>query len=127
MSDSSDRKENAQDLEQRAKALFDASVERLDARTRSRLTQARAAAAAEAERAHTRPKWLAPAPTAGLAAAVVLAITIGLWPRAPGPAEAPLALDDFDIVADAENIEMLKDVEFYAWLDDVPEFRDNTG
>ena len=34
--------------------------------------------------------------------------------RAPSPA----ALEDLEIVADSENLELLQDVEFYAWLDE---------
>jgi hypothetical protein len=32
-----------------------------------------------------------------------------------------LALEDIDIVADSENLDMLEDVEFYQWLDDAPD------
>ena len=30
-----------------------------------------------------------------------------------------MALEDIDIVADSESFEMLEDVEFYTWLQDV--------
>jgi hypothetical protein len=35
--------------------------------------------------------------------------------RSGGETDA-LVLEDIDIVADAENLEMLEDVEFYTWL-----------
>jgi len=125
MNESPDRPDA--DFEARSKATFDASLENLDGRTRSKLTQARAAALAELEQARTRPRWLTHAPAAGLAAAVVLSVMVGFWPRDDRPSENGLPLDDFDLVADTESFEMLKDVEFYSWLDDVPEFGDHTG
>ena len=41
----------------------------------------------------------------------------GLNPPAPASGGG-LPLDDFDIVADSDNLDMLQDVEFYAWLED---------
>jgi hypothetical protein len=105
-------------LEQRAQALFEESVERLDARTRSKLTQARHAALDEIKRGSPQWRWLR-APAGGLAAIAVAAIAIVAWQgggqrTATDPA---VPLDDLEIVADADNLDMLRDVEFYAWLD----------
>ena len=106
-------------LEPRAKELFDESVERLDGRTRSRLTQARHAAL-DSLRAGS-PRWQGfRLPAAGLAAVVLAAVMVVTW---TGLKQTPssgggLPLDDFDIVADSDNLEMLQDVEFYAWLED---------
>ncbi len=105
-------------LEQRSRELFDESVGRLDARTRSRLNQARQKALTELNSGVTRRHWLA-APLGGLAAAVLLAVVImtGRDHTASKPPEsAGLPLDDFDIVADADNLELLREVEFYSWL-----------
>ena len=107
------------ELEERSKALFDESVERLDGRTRSRLTRARHAALDELRAG--RPRWLGfRLPAAGLATAALAAVLVVTWtglkqPVAPG---GGLPLDDFDIVADSDNLEMLQDVEFYAWLEE---------
>ncbi|MGH8178639.1 MAG: hypothetical protein ACREV5_20465 [Steroidobacter sp.] len=102
-----------------AKALFDESVERLDARTCSRLTQARHAALDELEKSRPmRARWLW-APAAGLAAAV-LAVLVGSWPGSEPAAPESLLLEDFDLVAGTENLELLQDVEFYAWLAEQP-------
>jgi hypothetical protein len=110
--------EGAGTLERRAKELFDQSVERLDARTRSKLTRARNAALDELNKSQPRLQWLR-GPAAGLVAATVLAAVVILWPRGGQmPETATLPLEDFDIVADAENLDMLEDVEFYAWLDE---------
>jgi hypothetical protein len=104
-------------LEQRSRELFEDSVGRLDARTRSRLNQARQQALNELNRGRTRRYWLA-APLGGLAAVSMIAVVLlmGRDPAAPAQESAALPLDDFDIVADADSLELLQDVEFYSWL-----------
>lgn len=104
-------------LEQRSRELFEDSVGRLDARTRSRLNQARQHALSELNKAAPRRYWLA-APLGGLAAAVVIAIVMmtGRQTTAPSQDSGALPLDDFDIVADADSLELLQDVEFYSWM-----------
>jgi hypothetical protein len=105
-------------LEQRSRELFDDSVERLDARTRSRLNQARQRALAEMNQGSTRRFWLG-APLGGLAAAALIAlILIRPGAEAPSTENGGAMLDDFDIVADADNFELIQDVEFYSWLAD---------
>lgn len=115
-------------LEERSRTLFQDSVERIDMRTRSRLTQARHAALEAAERARPRA-WFMRMPVltsaAGVAAAAVLGVS--LWLHAPavhhGAVSAdPAAFEDLDIVAASDNtqdnVEMLQDdLDFYAWAD----------
>jgi negative regulator of sigma E activity len=115
-------------LEVRSRALFQDSVERIDMRTRSRLTQARHAALAAAERARPRA-WFMRVPlltsAAGVAAAMVLGVS--LWVHAPtahhGATPAETAnFEDLDIVAASDNsqdnVEMLQDdLDFYAWAE----------
>ena len=112
-------------LEERSRALFQDSVERIDMRTRSRLTQARHAALEAAERARPRT-WFMRVPVltsaAGVAAAAVLGVS--LWLHAPvahhGAVSADAAsFEDLDIVAASDNnVEMLQDdLDFYAWAD----------
>jgi hypothetical protein len=108
--------QDASGLETHSKELFEQSIEHLDAHTRSRLTRARHAALDELKRARSAPtRWLW-APAGGLAAIAAVAIFVfgrsGLDSAAPG---AP-PLEELDAVAAAENIELLQDVEFYAWL-----------
>lgn len=113
-------------FEERSRELFDDSVERLDARTRSRLNQARQRALDEVKKGSTRRYWLA-APLGGLAAAALIALILvrpGGEVVAPGSEEGAMALDDFDIVADADSFELIQDVEFYSWL---PDQADNSG
>jgi hypothetical protein len=107
-------------MEERAKAAFDESVDNLDGRTRSALTQARYAAVEElAGDKHSRA-WKVWGPLSGVAAAaLVLAVMFGpMWTTTQAPqGGGAMPLEDFDIVADAENLELLEDLDFYAWLD----------
>lgn len=103
-------------LEARARAAFDASVDRLDAATRSRLTQARHAALAELERPRIRALRYAPV---GAAAVLVLAAT--MWMRPDGmvetaPAPALVAAEDLDLLAVGDDLDLLgDDLDFYAF------------
>ena len=104
-----------QDIEKRARELFDESVESVDYATRSRLTQARHAALAELERPRFRvAPWLPAA-----AAAAVAAIAVALWmPQDPGTGTAATvaSVDDFELLTLGDDLDMLgEDVEFYAW------------
>lgn len=103
-------------LEQRSKSLLDRSVEKLDARTRSKLTQARHQALAELRRSRISPWWR----WAPVAAMVTIAAVVFVSPTRNGSQQdsSALLLEDFDLVADAENLELLQDVEFYAWLEE---------
>lgn len=117
-----------QEFAQRARQLFDESVEGLDAQTRSRLNRARQQALASADsNAGFRPlsPWV---PATGVAAAAVIALAI--WGGSPQPEEpAPTAMDaDFEILLNADSLEMLEDLEFYSWLDlDAIELDENVG
>lgn len=107
-------------FEERSRELFEESVERLDARTRSRLNQARQQALDEVKKGRVRRYWLA-APLGGLAAAALVALVLirpGTESLAPNGENGSALLDDFDIVADADNFELIQDVEFYSWLAD---------
>jgi hypothetical protein len=50
----------------------------------------------------------------------VVAVGIVMWSGRPSPQPGPAALEDLEIVADSEDLELLQDqdVEFYAWLDE---------
>jgi hypothetical protein len=109
--------DNDPSFEERAKAAFDASVESLDGRTRSALTQARHAALAQAATSK-RVGWQVWGPLSGIAAAafVLVVMFTPALQRLQHP-EGGTPFDDLDIIADAENFEMLEDLDFYVWLD----------
>jgi hypothetical protein len=108
-------------FERNARVVLEASVSRIDARTRSRLNQARHAAL-EAASAR-RPAWwrsLTLMPAAGAAAAAVLVATL-LWHGQPGERggmEAQRsAVEDMDLLADGEALDLVEggDGSFYEW------------
>ncbi|MEL7185320.1 MAG: hypothetical protein AAFN50_02650 [Pseudomonadota bacterium] len=101
-------------LEQSAKRLFDESVDGLDAATLSRLNRGRQAAL-EAS-GGGRSRWLLWAPATGVAAAAVVAAVMLQVPNTNVIDAAPA---DLDIILAEESIEMLEELEFYAWLDTV--------
>jgi Protein of unknown function (DUF3619) len=113
--------EQMTDFERKARDVFDASVEALDASTRSRLNQARQAALAAD--APARPAaWRAWAPAGAVAAALVAAV---LW-RVPGTGGSPQVeanggapIEVVEIAAEGEDFElMIEDPEFYSWAAD---------
>jgi hypothetical protein len=114
-------------FETRSRALFQDSVDGLDMRIRSRLTQARNAAL-EAASARRRPwlfGWKMWAPAAGVTAAAILGV--GLWIGSPIGHQAATYpesnLEDLDLVAatdegSADAMEMLQDdIDFYEFAD----------
>jgi hypothetical protein len=114
------------DIESRARSVFDASVDMLDAGTLSRLNQARQRALADAAGAPRRSigrGWLVPAGAVAagvLAAALLLRMPVDEGGRAAPMASSPVATQEslemlgadeaFDIAASGE------DLEFYAWV-----------
>lgn len=107
---------------QRAQALLRASVEGLDGRTRSKLTQARHVALA----ARPQPAWLAghsrgwlAGAGASLAAVLVAVVVLNLRPGAqPAPTGINGAADDLALLADADALELTQeqdDYSFYEW------------
>ena len=109
--------------ERRARELFDASVESLDARSRSRLAAARRAAV-DAVRRPGRPAWNRWAPATALASAAIVAVLL-LW-RAPGPGSSVTAdsaqpetpLEPVELLAAGEDLDLVEnDLAFYDWLD----------
>jgi hypothetical protein len=102
----------------RARELLLDSAERLDGQTRSRLTQARHAALAQAgEGGRSFQHWLLPA---GSVAAAAFAAFLWLGPTPPDATLVQAAsspIDDIELMAGVENFELIEDLDFYAWLD----------
>ena len=113
-------------FERNARHVLDESVQRIDARTRSRLNQARQAAVAEAargsalawlHRAFTR-QALMPAGAAAAAALVVVFMLSGGHHLTQAVADTPAnALDVLDLVTDDDAMNLLEDNDssFYEW------------
>jgi len=106
-------KKTDEQLAEQAKATFDASVDRLDAATLSRLNRGRQAALDEIGRRDR--DWMRWMPAAGVAAAVVLAVFTMRGPAEVDVMTAPAT--DLEILLSEESIEMLEELEFYSWLD----------
>jgi negative regulator of sigma E activity len=110
---------NEQDKEQfaeKSKALFDDSVERLDAATLSQLNQARHRALEEVAAARPRTQWLRWMPVTGVAAAAVVAVMVMNVPVAVQTGES-IMTTDFELLLEDDNLEMFEDLEFYSWLE----------
>ena len=112
-----ERKDMAADkvFAEKARKLFDESVDGLDGQTRSRLNRARQAALDVL--ATGRPVWVQWAPAAGIAAAAVFAVV--LWTgNQPADELTPAAsAADFEILLTEDSFEMLEDLEFYSWIE----------
>jgi hypothetical protein len=115
-------------FEVRSRALFQDSVEGLDMRIRSRLTQARSAAL---EAAATRRPWALGwkiwTPAAGVTAAAILGVVLWLGSplhhQAGTLADAQSSFEDLDLLAASDDgssdaMDMLQDdIDFYDFAD----------
>ena len=115
------------EFEKRSRLLFQDSVEGLDMRIRSRLTQARSAALEAAVRRPWFSGFRLWTPAAGVTAAAVLGVA--LWVGSPLThhagimADAQSNLEDLELVASTDEgsgdaMEMLQDdIDFYDFAD----------
>lgn len=106
----------SEDFKKRAKALFDGSVEQLDGATLSRLNQGRHKALAELERPGV-VHWGRWAPAVGVAAVAAVAVVMMNGTVVDVPAEGPVTASDFEMLLEADSLEMLEDLEFFSVLD----------
>jgi len=116
------------DFERNARTVLEESVLRIDARTRSRLNQARHAAL-DAASAPRRRWWhsFTLMPAAGAAAAALL-VAVTLWHREPA-SELPVlaaqsaSVEDMDLLTDSEGLDLMEggDGSFYEWAAAQPE------
>ena len=107
-----------QQFAEKAKQLFDGSVEQLDAATLSRLNQGRHVALEELHRSRRSAVWVRWLPATGVAAAAIVTVMVM---RGPNGVDIPIEPDvaaDFEILLEGESLEMLEDLEFYSWLED---------
>lgn len=114
---------NVTDLETKARDAYRDSLAGMDAATRSRLTQARHRALEELpKRRAARWRWV-PAGAAAAAAVVMVLLVVspdlGFDERVAN--EAP---DDLEILLGEDELEMIDELEFYAWIDELDELQD---
>ena len=108
------------EFERRTRAVLAASLTRIDARTRSRLNQARHAALAQAARPQRAWLKLGMVPGGALAAAVLVALVLFNRPPhelVPASIESGQPLEVLDLVADDEALSLMEDEDhsFYEW------------
>ncbi len=129
---------------QDTRLLADAQLDNLDAATRSRLNQARQRALDEGLRPRSR-RWQWPALAVASACGVMLVLTLGVRTAAPvidtepltdaklarstgshEPAAgalsatlpaAPMSEPEYEMLVAGEDLELIENLEFYAWLD----------
>jgi hypothetical protein len=129
MSKADDRIDKTEDelFAQKAKVMFEQSVDSLDGQTRSRLNQSRQAALAELDSGTVSlvswGRWTHWAPAAGVAAVAVAAVVLwsgnltfdtGIGPIDPIESAVPR---DFELLMTEESFDMLQDLEFYSWIE----------
>jgi hypothetical protein len=113
------------DFERNARRVLEESLARVDARTRSRLNQARHAALEAALARPRRRAWrsFTLMPAAGAVAAALL-VAVVLWHREPSGTEPPLfearapalSAEDVDLLADKDALDLMEGWDgFYEW------------
>jgi len=98
---------------------LDRGVTELDNRTADRLRRIRVAAVEQVERG--KPRWFAVhrwATAGGIAAFAVLVVAVSLWVSQPRQIQPPGQVDDIEILAAREHLDIYEDMEFYRWLAD---------
>lgn len=107
--------EQDQAFEKKVKAVFDESVDALDAATLSKLNRSRHEALAELQR--PKHQWSSWMPATGVAAAVLVAVVLLESPAVVRDLNGTTAATDMEILLGEDSIEMLEDLEFYSWID----------
>jgi hypothetical protein len=120
------KESNRTALENRAREVFDDSVADLDGATRSRLTQARHRALRALERPGVMPQWYVARPQIVAGAVAVVAVGV-VWLLAPDgasvvPVEGVAEVSDFELLLGEDDLDLIEELEFYAWLEGQPEF-----
>ena len=121
MKDRQDHSRGDDAFEERARRVFDDSVDALDAATLSRLNRARRTALDGRSRDGLAAGWR-PVATAAALAVLAVALWLGQAPEAPAPvpesvvAVAPEEAEDLEIVLQDDHLDMLAELEFYDWV-----------
>jgi hypothetical protein len=105
-------------LEARSREVLKQSAEYLDASTLSKLTQARHAALDELQRVRSYRMRRVMIPAGSLAAVALVAVMMwsGLAPRSAAGLPEATSVDDVELVADEDNVDLMSDLDFYSWI-----------
>jgi hypothetical protein len=105
-------------LEVRSRELLQQSAEYLDAHTLSKLTQARHAALDELQRARAYRMRRVMIPAGSLAAVALVAVVMwsGFTLRGGNGLPEATSVDDVELVADEDNVDLMSDLDFYSWV-----------
>jgi hypothetical protein len=113
-------KENGErEVVETIREVLDRGVTELDSRTADRLRRIRLAAVEHAETGKSR--WFALhrwATAGGIAAFAVLVVAVSLWVSQPRQIQPPGQVDDIEILAAREHLDIYEDMDFYRWLAD---------
>jgi hypothetical protein len=105
---------------QAAGEILRRNADAVDAATASRLNQARQAALAELPGRRARSPWLVPALTTAAVGVIAVGLALNRSAAPVGPVPVAPAVEsaaDMDLLLEDDSLEMLQDLEFYAWLD----------
>lgn len=99
------------------RGALDGSVSELDSRTTERLRRIRLAAIEHAETGKQRwfavHRWVT---AGGIAAFAALVLAVSLWVSVPRQIQPPGQVDDIEILAAKEHLDIYEDMDFYRWL-----------
>lgn len=111
---------NEDDTWDQVRRQLDEDIQRYDAAALSRLNRARQRALDAGLRPPRRRAWQLPWALAGGAAALLLSLAL-VWQLPQSPAPLPTAAeagaDDFELLAAGTELELIENLEFYAWLE----------
>ena len=103
------------------KAQLDASLDDMDEAIRRRLRRARGRALGE-EEVRRRPLWhLVRIPALGMAAAALLLIGLLTYLGGPLKDKSIAQVENVELFASNESLELLVDLDFYLWLSEEEE------
>ena len=103
---------NDDDFLKQIKHALDQQSESLDGETLSRLNRARQAAIQQADKKRSRLMWL---PATGLVAALLLT-SLFLFRSDDIDMIQNGNIDEIELIASSEQLELLEQLEFYQWL-----------
>jgi hypothetical protein len=109
-------KRRDEDLVRQAKAMFDDSVDKLDAGTLSRLNRGRQAALEELDRTRLTGQWTRWVPATGIVAVAAVAVVVWQGDTVDVTLPANGSVSEFELLLGEDSLEMIEELEFYPWI-----------